>query len=392
MAQTVIRAAESTENIPSTRRVRDVDAQVAYLDPSETPFTLLISKSGTKAVVNSKFEWIEKDLPEKWIHLNEALDTTETVITVDTPGGDYASVGDLILVAETGEVVRVATVDSATQLTVVRAVNGDKINGSSAADDGDLLIIGNAYAEGTTSPDEKSHVETMPYNFTQISKKPFGVTGTEDASENYTGKDRVRLRKEKGIEHALDLERTALFGKRNIDTASTNNPRRYTGGFFDFCDTESNVKDAGGTLTEAELEDWLEDVFTHTGSGNSRLLLAAPKVISVFDQLGLARLQTVPTTETYGIAVKQYLTSHGTLNIVKHRLLVNGEGGFGYGNTAIAVDISKLTRAPLQGRDTKLQPDIGANDLDGFKDQYLSEVGWKIKNPKVHGILSNVLR
>jgi hypothetical protein len=336
---------------------------------------------------------MEKDLPARWIHLAEALDTTETEITVDTPQGDYVSIGDLILVAETGEIVKVTARNSATSIEVTRAVAGtynDKVNGASAADDGDLLIIGNAYAEGATSGAAKSHAEQYLYNYTQIIRTPFEVTGSEDASENYSGPDYARLVKEKGIEHQIDLERTLLFGKRNIDTSSTSNPIRYTGGFFEFCDTESNIKDAGGTLTEPEIENWLQDVFAHTGAGDSRMLFCSPLVISVLDQIAVARLQTVPSDKTYGIAVKQWLTGHGTLNVVKHRLFENGPGGFGYGNYAIAVDPTRFKRRPLRGRDTKLKENIQANDADTKKGEYMTEVGWEVRAPLIHGILKNV--
>jgi hypothetical protein len=112
--------------------------------------------------------------------------------------------------------------------------------------------------------------------------------------------------------------------------------------------------------------------------------------LTVFDQMGVARLQTMPSDETYGISVKQYLTSHGTLMIAKHRLLENGPGGFGYGNTGIAVDPTRLKKRFLRGRDTKLEEHIQANDSDTEKGQYISEVGWEVRAPLIHGILSNV--
>ena len=392
MTQTVIRAAESTENIPSSRRVRDVADAIDYLDPDSAPLTLLLNKLSRKDAINSKFEWSEKDLPARWIRLNEELDATETPWTVVTPGGDYVSVGDLILVPSTGEIAKVVTRDSATQITVVRAINGDKVNGTATTgvSDADILIIGNAYAEGATSGAAKSHQESWLYNYTQIIRTPFEVTGTEDASENYTGPDYARLVKEKGVEHRIDLERTCLFGKRNIDTSSTASPVRYTGGFFDFCDTESNLKDAGGTLTEPEMENWLQEVFGHTGAGDSRMFFCSPLLISVLDQIAVARLQTVPTDKTYGITVRQWLTSHGTLNVVKHRLLENGPNGDGYGNYGIAVDPTRLKKRPLRGRDTKLMENIQARDADTRKGEYLTEVGWEVRSPLIHGILYGV--
>ena len=392
MAQTVIRAASSTENIPAARRVRDVASEIDILDPSAAPLTLILNRTNSKVATNSKFEWAEKDLPARWIRLDEELDTTETAWTVVTPGGNYVSVGDLLKVMSTGEIAKVSSYGSATVINVVRAVAGtynDKTNGAATTGvtDADVLIIGNAYAEGASSGTEKSHEESWLYNYTQIIRTPFGVTGTEDASENYTGPDLARLAKEKAIEHQIDLERTALFGQRNIDTTSTANPVRYTGGFFDFCDTESNVVDVSGVLTEPELESHLQDVFAHTGASDTRTAFCSPLLISILDQIAVAKSEMVPSNEALGMKIRQYVTSHGTLNIVKHRLLENGPNGDGYGNYMISLDTGRLKKRPLRGRDTKLRENIQANDIDGQKNEYMTEVGWEVRAPLVHGIL-----
>jgi len=394
MPQTVIRAPESTENIPSARRVRDVDKRIHYLDPDAAPFTLILARSRSRSAVNSKFEWIEKDLPAKWAPVNGAQTATDTAIEVDAGYGAYFSVGDVVENVRTFEKFRVTVVATDT-LTVVRAVDGDGINGTAMNDNDDLMIIGNAFAEGSSAPAEKSHIETFPFNYTQILKLAFGTTGTQEVSENYTGPDRPRLRREKAIEHRIQMERTALFGERNLFTsgdtdATLNTPRRYTGGFFYFFGTASNIKDAGGILTEAEMESWLGDVFAHTGSGNTRVLFASTLIISVLDQIAVARMQTVPRASTYGLGVTQWVTAHGELMVVKHRLLENGVNATGYGGFALAVDVGNLSYVYLNGRNTKMEIDIQANDADLWKDQYKTECGWQMENPLIHGVLKNV--
>lgn len=385
-AQTVIRAPESTENIPASRRVRDVSRKIHYLDPSAAPLTVLTKKASKASVYNPKYEWIEKDLPARWDAVNNGAGYTagDTSIVVDH--GAYFSVGDVVLVPRTGERVRVSNVSTNT-LTVVRSVGPTAA--AALLDNDDFLIIGNAYAEGANAGSEKSHQETYPYNYTQIVRTPYGVTGTETQTENYTGPDKPRLRAEKAIEHMIDIERTILFGERDIDTSSTDNPRRYTGGFLYYA--TSNVKDFGGVMTEAELEDWCEDLFHYTGGSDTKFVAAAPTPISVLDQLAVARLQLVPRDQTLGMTVKQFVTSHGNLMITKHRLLEDGyTTGDGYGGYMLAVDPSKIGYRFLRNRDTKLRTDIQAPDLDGWKDEYLTEMGWVVMNPQVHGIGKNI--
>lgn len=384
-AQTILRARESTENVPANRRVRDVADRISYLDPDAAPFTLILQKARKQTVSAPKFEWMEKELPPRWDQANGAQLVGSTSVVVDN--SEYFSVGDIVNVVRTGEKMRVSAVTTGTDtLTVVRGV------GSTAAaainDNDDLQIIGNAYAEGSPLGLEKSHVEAFKYNYTQILRSPFGETGTSMATQYYTGKARPQLRAEKAIEHKLDLERTALFGERNIDTTSTNNPRRYTGGALYFL--ADNIKDAGGTLTGNEIEDWLQDVYTHTSGGSSRILLASPKIISVIDQLAVGNLQLVPSDKTYGIAVRQWLTAHGTFNIVKHRLLDNGVGGAGYGGYGLLLDPANWNYCTLAGRDTKLRVDVGVDGDDAWTDEYLTECGWKVTLSKSQGVLKGV--
>lgn len=390
--QVPIRAAESTENVPSSRRVRDVADRIAYLDPDAAPLTLILMRARTKDCFNSKFEWMEKDLPARYSQVNNGAgyNTTATSIVVDN--GAYFSNGDVVSVVRTGEKFRVVSIATNT-LTVIRAVDGDGVTGVAMLDNDDLFIIGNAYLEGSAAGTEKSHPEAYKFNYTQIVRTPFAVTGTEMASENYSGPDRPRLRAEKAIEHKIDLERTALFGERNLFTtgdsdATTNNPRRYTGGLFYYI--TSNATNINGVLTEPDLEAFCQTIFSPTGAGDTRLLLCSPGNISVIDQLAAARIQVAPKESTFGLAVKTWLTGHGTLNVIKHRLLENGPGGTGFGAHSLAVDPSRLNYRPLRGRNTKLRVDIQTNDLDGAKDEYLTEMGWQVELEKVHGYFYGV--
>lgn len=386
MAQTVIRAPESTQNIPSARRVRDVADRIQYLDPDAAPFTLILQKARKKSTTSDKFEWFEKDLPARWDQVNNGAGYASGATSIVVDNGAYFSVGDVVNVPRTAEKMLVTAVASNT-LTVSRGVGST--SAAALVDNDDLQIIGNAYSEGSLSGAEKSHIETNPFNYTQIFRTPLGVTGTEMESENYIGPDRPRLRAEKMIEHRIDLERAFLFGERNLDTSTngtTNNPRRYTGGAFYFLTGATNTQDFGGILTEGEMESWLQNVFAHVGSGSSRLLLASPLWISVLDQLATGRLQLAPGDSVFGLTVKQWVTGHGTLNIVKERLFENGAGGNGYSGFALALDLDKLSIRPMRNRDTKLRIDIQAPDLDGVKDEYMTEAGLQLSNPLVHGL------
>lgn len=365
--------------------VRDVGSKVFLVDPSAAPFTLLTAKAGEQVAMNPRYEWYEKTLRPKISQVNNAAGYTagDTTLTVDD--GTVYQVGDLVRVLRTGEIMRV-TANTATSITVTRGFG--ETAAAALLDNDDLLVVGSAHAEGADAGPPDEWQERHVFNFTQIFRRPFGVSATREASETYFGQTRPRLRAEKAIEHAIDIERAFLFGERR-ESVSGNTVIRSTRGFVKWA--TSNIKDAGGTLTEPELEDWLADVFKATGAGDTRVLFASAKVVSVIDQLGASRLQMVPSDRTYGLAVGQYFTSHGTLNIIKHRLLEFGlTGTQGFGDQAFAVDPKQLKMRPLSGRTTKLRVGVQSPGVDGWIDEYLTEAGLQFSLPEVHGILKNV--
>lgn len=385
-AQGTLSVRESTGNIPAARRVRDVSNTIHYLDPNENPFVLLSKAARSRTVTNSKFEWMEKDLPVKTSLATDTSSTANQGVTTGTSGRFKAQ--DLVLNTRTGEISLVTSIVDANTIATVRGAGSVVATANASGDN--LVIIGTAYPEGGTLGTPRSVTEGFLYNYTQIFRQPFGTTGTEAVSENYGGKDKPRLRKENGVYHMMDIERAFIFGNAKLDTATsglggtTATPWRTTGGFLEFVTT--NVQAAGGTLTEPELETFTQTVFEATGSGMTRTLFAAGTVVSVIDQLGAGRLQTVPRDETYGIAVKQWLTSHGTLNIVKHRLLTPSP----YTGYALAVDTQKIAFAKMAERDTMLRENVGTPGDDGWTDEYLTECGFELNNPNAHGILTGV--
>jgi hypothetical protein len=356
------------------------------LDPNENPFVLLSKAAKTRTVTNSKYEWMEKDLPTKTSLATDTSSTANQGVTTGTAPRFKAQ--DLVLNTRTGEISLVTSNVDANTIATVRGAGSVSATANASGDN--LVIIGTAYPEGGTLGVPRSVTEGFLYNYTQIFRQPFGTTGTESVSENYGGKDKPRLRKENGVYHMMDIERAFIFGNAKLDTATsglggtTATPWRTTGGFLEFVTT--NAQAAGGTLTEPELETFTQTVFEATGSGMTRTLMAAGTVVSVIDQLGAGRLQTVPSDTTYGIAVKQWITSHGTLNIVKHRLLTPSP----YTGYALAVDTEKIAFAKMTERDTMLRENVGTPGDDGWTDEYLTECGFELHNQTAHGILTGV--
>lgn len=371
---------------------RQVGSDIFYLDPSANPFTLLTDKAGNMSADNPKFEWYEKALRPKqvnWDATGTGLDAATTEATLVVAESNYVQVGDVILTPVNGEIIRVDSQTNATEYEVTRAFGGSTASVSYTAGD-DMFIIGSAFAEGVDVPPPDEWQEVHKFNYTQIFRRAFGASDTREATRSYFGANRAKVSGEKAIEHAMDIERAFLFSGRTETITSGSGSTgaaviRSTGGFT-YWATENVLDLNGATLSEPDLEGWLEDVFAHTTSGDSRLLLAAAPVITVLDMLAVDKIRTVNDPNmTYGIAVRQWLTSHGNLNIVKHRLLA--DGGPDYAAGALAVDLKKVKMRTLAGRSTALKRNRQGPGVDGWIDEYLTECGLQFANAEVHGKL-----
>jgi hypothetical protein len=364
--------------------VREVGSEVFMLDPSAAPFALLTDRAGSEGTDNPRFEWYEKSLRPKATQINNGGGylTTDTTFTVDD--GNVFRVNDVVSSPHGGDLM-IVTGQTVSTVTVTRSAGGT--TAAALVDNDDLFVVGSAVAEGADVgiPDEWQEVHK--WNLAQIFRTAFGASRTRSGTKNYTGDTRSTLRAENGIMHAIDIERAYLFSGRSEAGSSPDTLRRTTNGFLAVA-TENVLDLSGATLSEPDMEGWLEDVFQHTASGDSRTLFSAPAVVSAIDLVGIDKLQIAVSDKTYGLAISQYKTSHGILNVVKHRLLENGAGGYGWGSYGLAVDLSRLKDRVFES--TKLLVDRQSPGRDGWIDEYLTESGPQIKNAEVHGVIKNV--
>jgi len=375
---------------------REVGTEILYLDPSVAVYTILSDKAGNAPTDVPRYEWYEKTLRDKTTLLeadNGDVEDATTNTSLGISGTDVIAIGDLVLNKNTDEVYLVTARTDGNTFTVVRASGGTS---AAAATDADpLVVIGSAFAEGVDVPATDEWQEAHKYNLTQIFRRSFGSSATREATQTYFGRGfRDRLAKEKGIEFAMDIERAFIAGGRaevQADGAGAvsagTGVLRTTGGFLSVATT--NVLDlAGVALSEPTFEDYLEDVFAHTASGDTRTLLAGPSFVTVLDMLAVDKIRTVSDSSlTYGIAVRQWQTSHGTLNIVKHRIL--SDLGTAFARGGLVIDPKKLRLRTLSGRATKLLKNRQGPGVDGWVDEYLCEVGAQTMNEEVHGVIKD---
>lgn len=372
-----------TTNIDRDRRKLDVAKRIAYLEPDETPFTVILMRAKKKAAGSAEVIWYEDQLGARWTKVNNGAGYNYDATGVVVDEGSIFVVNDILKVPRTGETMLVTAVATNT-LTVVRDFGQTRPGGDPDAydlvDNDWVLLIGNAMKEGSNVPSEKIGQPAKKSNYCQIFRTPFSLTGTTEAESTRTSEqERTRLTRKKGMEHKIDIERAVLFGEKR-EYISGNEIRRTLGGVTQFIN--SNIYDAGGALTESEFENsFCEQVFKYGSS--TKLLVSSSRLISVINGFGREKLQVVPKDKAYGLRMTRYISAHGDLLIVPSKVLVNYFAGYG-----MVVDVDKVEFKPL--RDTQLKRNIQPDDEDALRDEYFTEATLKVENEECHGIIKGV--
>ena len=380
---TLVTTARGTGTLNTeTRRTRDVSPLIAQLEGDAGPLVTLLMRLRSKAATDPKFEWFEDELLPRFDVLGGALAAGDATMTVTNYA--YFRAGDIVRVNK-GEKVRVTTTPTSTTVAITRSIGSTAAAAASAGDQ--LHIIGNSNAENATGRALLSTIRQAKYNYCQIFRHPFGYSATAMATNQFGQKDPESEKAKQLIEHKKDIELSFLLGEADENTSGTQ-PQRTTGGIESFVQT--NVQDMGGTMTEAEFNDFLRRVFRYGSS--ERVGLLSPLMATVMSNLGAGKLQTTSDEKTYGITMTKYQSAGRMVQLVEHKLLNNDDltdlsGIAGWG---MFLDIADLSIRYMNGRFTILKENIQANDVDGRQDEYLSECGLQLELEKKHGLATGV--
>lgn len=394
-------AARSSATSSSEQRlIVDAVDKIFLLEPNKHPLVTLLTNVGKvwdgkawvgsgimKAVTgNPEFKWFEDVYGGRYARTTNTESSSSTTIEVQGAGTSSAyifTIGDVVRNSRTSENFLVTAIASALSLTVVRGY-GSVVGAAMNAGDG-LFIIGNVNEENAGARNVNATRSTPQVNYTQIFKTTIAVSNTEKAANLYGGKDLPYQRAKKGTEHALDIERAFWFGQAKYDVTGTQgHPRRSTGGVDEFITGGSSyVQNQGGPLTAPDMNTFLREGFTF---GNStKMLFAGGIVLQAINEIARGQILTKTGDTTYGVRISEWQTPFGIVNIVHNPLFVEELAGQAY-----LMDMECFRYRFMEGRDTQLQTNIQAPDVDGEVDQYISEVGLERKQAPRHALLKGV--
>lgn len=359
-----------------------------FLEPNgQAPLQALLAMMSSESTDDPKYNNFRDELPDQVVQVNGAIASTSTgTITLDAnDDNQFIVAGTIIVNSETGEVMHATADCTATTLTVTRNIGGTAFQ---IADDALLFVSGYAAAEGALSPTPISFDATLAYNYTQIFRKSFSVTGTLANTYLRTGPKEDEQRVKALKLHMADIERAMFFGIRHIANGSSATPTRYTGGLIN---SITNVIDAAtatadaNVMTEEEFDAFLiNDIFAW--GSKEKIAFIGTTVAHHLNWFAKDRWQITQVGDAYGINFSRYKTPAGDLLVYLHPMFRQVPG---MGDTMIIVDPKDMKYRYMENRDTQLLKDRQATDADMRKHEFLTECGLELLQDKTHTIIKN---
>ena len=392
MAVTMISGFKGTLDLSTYRLAIDLADRIALLDINENPATYVAKKVKTQKAKQPKVSFLT-DVMRPYVdqvNFSTGYASNLTAVTVDNYA--YFTAGDLWQVFDSYELMFVNSVSSDGIVNFIRnyASVASGVTGYRTAlvDDDYLTRVGNVNEEGAGAPTANMTTEVQVDNYNQILRTPFELSNTELASLFEAEADLPYTTRKKGLEHSQDMERLFFWGLPSVaQTGTLGKPARMTGGAWYFikegAPSGNVVTDTD--ITEDEFLEWLRNCFRY---GSSRKwLFCCPLMASAIEKWGLVKLQTAPGGTLYGFAPTRWVSVHGEVMIVIHKMLEGVAPGTA-GGWAFILDMNEISYRPL--RDTKLLTNRQANDEDRYEAEYLTEFTFLYGNPEKHGAMHGI--
>jgi len=343
----------------------DIDDMIYMLTPIDLPLMQGVNGMGVPILPKSPtgdttFYWLEEEVPLPRGVTAEALDNSETDITMATGDAVKFAVGDGIRIDD--EVMIVTAVDTSTEVltvtrgsaTVSNTTVATHVSGAEVIGLGTILIEGSVGSANFQGRDKYS-------NLCQIWSKKITMSATEQQIRKYgVPTELAHQTRSMMAHHATGMEQASLYG---VKFQHATNYRRQTGGLDYFITTNEDTTSDWLTVETIEARQQVaydnggmfdiimakpgafaalnnitgsERVTTVTIDDARRGRKSAQSVHTEFGEVLLARNRHVKTTEAFGIKrgnVKyRQFRPIGLQKLAKtddtDSFMVVGEGGF----------------------------------------------------------------
>ncbi len=131
------------------------------------------------------------------------------------------------------------------------------------------------------------------------------------------------------------------------------------------------------------MNNFLREGFTY--GNDEKWLFAGGLVVQAISEISRGQLMTHNGDDTYGVKIRDWITPFGVIHVVHNPLFVQEYAGY-----AFLLDLECYKYRYMNGRDTRLETNVQANDVDGVIDQYKTEAGLQRMQAPRNALLKGV--
>lgn len=376
-----------TNTVESTILQRDIRKAILRYEQNLTPLLVITNNIGlgSQPTVNPKFEWYDE---AREVRRDTSTTASTGPTTLAVTDGTLWHKDEVWVNTRTGEGFRAVSV-STNNVTVVPNLAGA---GSVATVSGDeYMKVGVSKMEGDTELPAFGGNPNQRYNYTQIFERTWAMTRTAQNTANYTNPHDWDERKRRAMdEFKIDKESAYLWSPGPARDTTGTHPRTLTRGIRPSITT--NVKDFGGTVTEAEFWDGFDGAFRYSNPRNAKVAISARTPQAVIGQFPRGKLELVQgdDDQTYGLKVFRYQHALGTLNFVTSNLFSNSTTT--YASEVLILDMdgsggdTLVQERYLQNSEMIVNEDVQENGRDGKMGKVLCESGILLGLEKNHAL------
>ena len=398
---TVATGNRAQDSWATDREDLDFADRIALLNPNENPLTLIAMRMGKGTSGNIKHQWVDDETQPVHAQLEGTALTAAVTFDVTSGEGARFAVGDIVRTINAANEIMLITAVSTDELAVDRDYGqggspGYTARAADIADNTYIEIIGNAFEQGHPLPVVKNTQEVIRFNFCQDMRTPAGITEVAAAARVHGEQDWPYQLRKKGIEHMNYWERTNMWGvAEDGDQGAfdgTNNvaPQAAGGLYFyinEYASASRQIVQAD--ITQQEFLDFLEVGFEF---GSRQKVLFAPALLrSAIDFWGIAKLNTTPDTKAFGIDVSKWISSHGMVTIVTHKLLKDPLGSSGV--WAFLIDVEELkwiTYSNIGATKLRMVDPYGSDGSTLKQAEYQTLGCLEFRQPEKHAMLERM--
>lgn len=301
-------------------RKGDFASAVLQLEPTgSAPLFALSSGMESVDASDTIVTWFEEN------HLSGRVGIVNAAgvgTSLEVEDASFIVPGSVFLVESTGEFVFVEQVVGNT-LTVLRGF----AETTAAAIDGSVTPvyiqkIGTGHEEGSSRPQAVSQLGYPRFNYVQIFRNAWDVTGTARAVEYLTGDLVAKSKADCARYHAEDIERSIIFGRKFLGVKK-GKPFRMMDGIN--TQIKTNVEVAAGPTSWDDIDLFLQAIFSRNikGKPNERIAFCGNTALRVLNNIArnYSMMNIEPGVTEFGMKVNKWITPFGDISLMTHPLM-----------------------------------------------------------------------